>query len=605
MKQTEEQPVQEDKLFTKEENFSNPDFKLGEMKWSNLSLKDQTIKAKLLTGIGGLLFIMILVGLTNLVSLNSINSNMKEMTQKEILLMKNFDNVNYYSTRHLSAVRGYLLTEDDHYIDVVNEFSEKLDTEIAVILERTDSEAVMETFEKRDQLSQMLAVDIIANIRQGNIDLAIRHMNGTYSPGMEIINEEISAHSLNQSDKTRLLTDGITVQINRSRMVMVISYVVLIAVGVYIATLLAHKFSEEIKKVVDQLSEMSTGNFNLEALEKEGSLEVQQLVYATNYLQAEFSEIVVSIRSSSNQLAKQSEGLANSTNEVLAGSEQVAITMQELATGTEGQASSASNLAMNMDAFQLDFEHAAKNTETVSSASNDMLDLAKQGKALMQTSNQQMRRTTEIVHEAVEQMGNLEKESQEISKMVEIIHGIANQTNLLALNAAIEAARAGEHGLGFSVVADEVRKLSEQVAESVEEIIGFVTNIQRDTKKVTVALTEGEKQSTVGMESVSKTSKTFDQISNALESVAHNLQEINGTVIHLSQANDDMGTSVSEIASIAEESAAGVEETTAATEEITSTMDEVAGSATEIAELADLLNKSVERFKINEEFYQI
>ena len=108
---------------------------------------------------------------------------------------------------------------------------------------------------------------------------------------MEIINEEISAHSLNQSDKTRLLTDGITVQINRSRMVMVISYVVLIAVGVYIATLLAHKFSEEIKKVVDQLSEMSTGNFNLEALEKEGSLEVQQLVHATNYLQAEFSEM--------------------------------------------------------------------------------------------------------------------------------------------------------------------------------------------------------------------------------------------------------------------------------------------------------------------------
>lgn len=604
MNQTEEQPVQEDKLFTKEENFSNPDFKLGKMKWSNLSLKDQTIKVKLLTGMGGLLFIMILLGLTNLVSLNSINRNMEEMTQKEILLMKNFDNVNYYSTRHLSAVRGYLLTEDDHYIDVINEFNEKLDTEIAVILERTDSEAVMETFEKRDRLSQMLAVDIIANIRQGNLDLAIRHMNDTYSPGMEIINEEISVHSLNQSDKTRLLTDDITGMINISRMVMVI-YVVPIAVGVYIAIRIADKLSEEIKKVVDQLSEMSTGNFNLEALEKEGSLEVQQLVHATNYLQAEISGIVASIRSSSNQLAKQSEGLSNSTNEVLAGSEQVAITMQELATGTEGQASSASNLAMNMDAFQLDFEHAAKNTETVSSASNDMLDLAKQGKALMQTSNQQMRRTTEIVHEAVEQMGNLEKESQEISKMVEIIHGIANQTNLLALNAAIEAARAGEHGLGFSVVADEVRKLSEQVAESVEEIIGFVTNIQRDTKKVTVALTEGEKQSTVGMESVSKTSKTFDQISNALESVAHNLQEINGTVIHLSQTNDDMGTSVSEIASISEESAAGVEETTAATEEITSTMDEVAGSATEIAELADLLNKSVERFKINEEFYQI
>lgn len=594
---------EEDTLFSYRDDSNNPDFKFGAMKLPEFSLKDKDIKTRLLAGFGSIILIMIVVGLTNVFSLQRIDNNVEEMTQTEINLMKNYDNVNYYATRHLSAIRGYLLTEDNHFINVANDFSEKLDNEIETVLSRTDSPEVVKTFEDRERLYLMLEQDILRNIRQGNNDLAIRHMNDTYSPGMELINDQISAYSLEQTDKTRALTESITTQIDRSRITMTILYIITIGVGVFVATTFAHDFAEELRKVVDQLNVMATGDFSLEPLEVDGETEIHQLMSATNYLQAEMSEIIVSIRSSSNDLASQSESLSTSTTEVQAGSEQVAITMQELATGAEGQANSASTLAVNMDAFRVDFERAAKNSEDVSNSSTEMLELASRGKSLMRTSNHQMNRISEIVNEAVQQMDSLEKESLEISKLVQIIHEIANQTNLLALNAAIEAARAGEHGLGFSVVADEVRKLSEQVAESVEEITGFVDNIQEDTKKVTVSLTEGEKESSIGMESISKTSETFDQISTALESVVYNIQEVNGTVINLSYTNEEMGSSVSEIASISEESAAGVEETTAATEEITSTMDEVADSSSHIAGLANSLNKSVERFKINEEFY--
>ena len=86
--------------------------------------------------------------------------------------------------------------------------------------------------------------------------------------------------------------------------------------------------------------------------------------------------------------------------------------------------------------------------------------------------------------ESAKMIAELERQSEEIGKIVHAVARIADQTNLLALNAAIEAARAGEHGKGFAVVADEVRNLAEMSEKSARGIQEVVNEIQSQVKVV-------------------------------------------------------------------------------------------------------------------------
>lgn len=111
-----------------------------------------------------------------------------------------------------------------------------------------------------------------------------------------------------------------------------------------------------------------------------------------------------------------------------------------------------------------------------------------QGQQLVQDQAAGINRLAGDIERSVQAVDSLARDSDEISRVLDVIAAIAAQTNLLALNAAIEAARAGEAGRGFAVVADEVRGLAQRTREATEEIEQMIERLQAGVGEAVAAM---------------------------------------------------------------------------------------------------------------------
>jgi methyl-accepting chemotaxis protein len=287
----------------------------------------------------------------------------------------------------------------------------------------------------------------------------------------------------------------------------------------------------------------------------------------------------------SNSITGIVENLIKNAKELAHSSNQIDESSDSLSDASSIQASSLQETVSSIDEISSMVQRNADAANSSTQVSSNSQSAAQKGK---HTVEEMISAIQDISSSNDEIMDEMQKNTKDISKIVNVISEIGDktkvindivfQTKLLSFNASVEAARAGEHGKGFAVVAEEVGNLASmsgkaalEITEMLDSSIKEVTSIVENTKEKVEVLVK------TGRDKVEKGTQTATYCGDALDEILTNVASVNEMV--------------QEIASASSEQSTGIQEVTKAMQQLDKTTHQNSAVAKESSALASKLNK--------------
>lgn len=312
------------------------------------------------------------------------------------------------------------------------------------------------------------------------------------------------------------------------------------------------------------------GNLSEQIVEPTRKDEASALIRSLATMQRDLRGMIEVVRSNAHGVSGMSTQLSNGCHEVADSSQQ--------------QSAAASTMAAAASEMTASIEEITRHAERALNMANQAETLAKDGGRVIHQVVNDMDGIARSAQQSAQVIRTLDKESEGIFSIIQVIKGIADQTNLLALNAAIEAARAGEQGRGFAVVADEVRSLAGRTSASTQEIATMVARIQQSTREAVTSMEAGVAQVDKGMAVTADVERAIREILDATLNTTQLVNDITRTIGEQSLASNEIAHQVEMIAGMSEGNSKVIGRTASTTDELST--------------LAGKLSQSVDRFRL-------
>ncbi len=260
--------------------------------------------------------------------------------------------------------------------------------------------------------------------------------------------------------------------------------------------------------------------------------------------------------------------ISGATTQLAAAAEETSAITDETSRGVREQQSEIDSIASAMNEMTSTVQEVARNAADASNAADSADSEAKNGALVATEAIGGIDSLLSEVDSAAQVIRNLQKESENIGSVLDVIRGIAEQTNLLALNAAIEAARAGEQGRGFAVVADEVRTLASRTQQSTQEIQDMITRLQDGAGNAVKVMEGAQNKAQESSGLVEKAAESLGAIAGSVSAINDMNTMIASAAEEQSAVAAEMQTNMNNIREVADRSADGAQQTAQASEEL-------------------------------------
>lgn len=429
-------------------------------------------------------------------------------------------------------------------------------------------ETLLTKIEKEHHSFEKHVHEVVAELKKGNIHHAHELAEKVENEEEKIIHElESLLIELEKFTEEAALTAEHDEQ-TAVKLIIILTVAALI-LGLFLSAIIIRNLMKGIKLALNTTETIASGDLG-KTITVESKDEVGQLLTSLETMRSSLQAMVRDMGDTSSELASSAEEFSAVSEE----------TTKNLHT----QQSEVEQAATAINEMSATIQEVARNASSTSETAHSASETTIKGQHVVQKTISSINELAGGVESAANVLQELEKHSENIGSVLDVIKGIAEQTNLLALNAAIEAARAGEQGRGFAVVADEVRTLASRTQESTAEIEEMIMKLQAGTKEAVNVMEEGRNKASHSVEQANLAGSSLEEITSAVSMISDMNTQIASAAEEQAVVSDEINRNITTISSLGEQNAAGANQTSA--------------SSAELSKMAVNLQNMIERFVV-------